>query len=222
METGFYVDLDYEDASANVHFHDLLNAHFEKYVAGKELSKSNVKHIQCWCCHSSDKTAYNKFIAKVKKRWKLTGRATENQRKQYGRIRGVVRNTDNLISYCLKDGNYVTKGLEETYVEERYATSYQKEDDEKAKWDKFIEECKMRIFKMPDDQKFAPTKFEEYQERLENAVLISEIWYKHYETVIPNSVTDKALLVLGLITHTDIAKQRFRSYIGCDPSKDYY
>lgn len=218
METGFYVDLDYEDASANVYFHDLLNAHFEKYVAGKELSKSNVKHIQCWCHHSSDKTAYDKFIAKLKKRFHLSGRATKDNRKQYGRIRGVIKDTDNMISYCLKDGNYVTKGLEDVYVKQRYELAYQKEDDPRDKWEKFIHDCKLALFTLPDDQKFAPTKYEEYQDRLDNAILISQIWYKHYETVIPHTVTDKALLVLGLINHTDIAKQRFRSYIGTDPS----
>ncbi len=217
METSFYVDLDYDDCSSNVAFHDLLEAHFEKYVAGKELSKSNVKHIQCWCYHNTDKTAYNKFIAKAKKRFNLVGRASKTQRKQYGQIKGIIKNTDNMISYCLKDKNYTYKGLELDYIKNREELSYQKDDDPREKYDKFIEECKKMITFRP--QQFAPTHYEDYLSRVSIGTEISAIWYSHYETVIPRSVSEKVLLNLGLICHEQIAKSRFQCYIGFDPSK---
>lgn len=219
METSFYVDLDYEDCSSNVAFHDLLEAHFEKYVAGKELSKSNVKHIQVWCYHESDKTAYNKFIAKAKRRFNLVGRASKTQRKQYGQIKGIIKDTDNMISYCLKDKNYTYKGLDDDYIKNRELLSYQKDDDPREKYEKFIDECKMAIKK--DVEIFAPTAYENYQNRLRNGVLISQIWYEHYDTVIPRTVSEKVLLNLGLISHEQIAKSRFSMYIGSDPSQIY-
>ncbi len=219
METSFYVDLDYEDPSKNVTFHDLLDAYFDKYACGKELSKSKTKHYQVWI-YSEKPQAYNNFIAICKKRFNLNGRATKNNRKQYGRIKGVIKDTDNMISYCIKDLNYEYKGLEESYMKEREEASYQKEEDTREKYDKFIDECKIAISAF-QEEKFAPTAYEQYCNRLEIGTMISKVWYEHYETVIPRTTVPKVLYCLGLMTHEDIAKATMRMYIGHDPSQDY-
>ena len=139
METSFYLDLDYNDASNNDTFHALLDKYFDKYVCGKELSKSNVKHYQVWCYNESDDNAYDNFIAKAKKRWSLQGRATKDHRKEYGKIRGIIKDTDNMISYCVKDHNYTYKGLDPDYMKEREDLSYQKEDSEVHREDRIVQ-----------------------------------------------------------------------------------
>lgn len=217
METSFYVDLDFEDPSKNVTFHDLLEQYFDKYACGKEVSKSNTKHYQVWI-YSEKPQAYNNFIAICKKRFNLNGRATKNNRKQYGRIKGVIKDTDNMISYCVKEHNYTYKGLDEQYIKEREEASFQQDDDPRDKFEKFIDECGIAIASEQNEM-FAPTHYEQYQQRVRIATIISEVWYQHYETIIPRTSVPKVLYRLGLLTHEQIAKsQMFFQYVGHDPS----
>ncbi len=215
METSFYLDLDYNDASNNDTFHALLDKYFDKYVCGKELSKSNVKHYQVWCYNESDDNAYDNFIAKAKKRWSLQGRATKDHRKEYGKIRGIIKDTDNMISYCVKDHNYTYKGLDPDYMKEREDLSYQKEDSEVDKYQQFLTLAKKETTRHPDT--FDPSPQEKYYHRLKNCTILSSLWYKIYDKVIPKTSVDKVLLQLDLITHEDIAHDRFRSYLGAPP-----
>ncbi len=211
VETSFYIDLDWNDPSSNNFFEQKLDHYFNKYVAGRETSKSGTKHYQVWTCASTPQ-AYDNFIALMKKRFKLQGRATKNNRKQYGRIQGVIRDTDNMISYCLKEKNYIYKGLSEDYIKAREEYSFVKEDTRDT-FERFLEE-------MSDILKIPPVinnKFEAYQDRLTNATLISEKWYKHYKTIIPRTTIPKVLYLLGLTSHEDIAKQNMSHYIGIDP-----
>jgi len=211
METSFYLDLDHSDPSNNSEFNSLLDQYFTKYVCGKEISQSNVKHYQVWCYHDSDKNAYANFIQRAKKRWSLQGRATKNTRKEYGKIRGVIRDTDNMISYCVKDHDYTFKGFEEDYIRDREISSFQKEDSEIQKYRNFLQLCG-KLTKLPST--FAPGPHECYSHRLNNAKIICTQWYCVYQRVIPKTMIDKALFDLGLQSHEDIARERFRSYLG--------
>ncbi len=126
LETGFYFDFHW-DTSDNAIVTALLDKHFERYVVGHEISKSGVHHLQCWTLGYGS-NSYTNFMQKVKKLYGLNGRATKNNRKQYGRIKGVVKDTDMLISYCLKEKRgYWSKGLEQKYLDERLEASYTKE-----------------------------------------------------------------------------------------------
>lgn len=220
LETSFYVDLDYEDPSKNVQFQDLLDSYFDKFVCGKEVSKSGVQHYQCWVFHEKDTNAYTNFIAKCKKMFNLQGRATKHKRKQYGKIRGVIRDTDNMISYCLKEHDYTYKGLEDEYVSFRETESYEKEDTNNDKFKHFIERCREDLpMSMPTDPDNGPVQA--YQDRLGNAIIISKVWYEVYDTVIPRTMINKVLLVLGLVTHDELAARLFMSYIGPNPITAY-
>lgn len=221
METSFYVDLDYTDPSKNVHFCDLLDAYFDKFAVGKEVSKSGVRHYQCWVYNSEDTNAYTNFIAKCKKDFELIGRATKDQRKQYGKIKGVIRDTDNMISYCVKDHNYFFKGLDEDYVIFRESESYQKEESRDDKFKIFIEACKKKMYTHPDTAPPLDGSISAYDDRLLNATIICETWFELYDTVIPRTMVNKVLLVLGLTTHEQLAHQLFYAYIGKNPLTDY-
>lgn len=220
LETSFYVDLDFDDPSKNVQFQDLLDSYFDKFVCGKEVSKSGVQHYQCWVFHKKDTNAYTNFIAKCKKQFHLQGRATKLKRKQYGKIRGVIRDTDNMISYCLKEHDYTYKGLDDEYITFRESESYEKEDSNNDKFKHFTTRCKEDLpFHMPDDPDVGPVIG--YQQRLENATIISKCWYEVYDTVIPRTMVSKVLLVLGLTTHEELAKQLFFQYTGANPITAY-
>ena len=206
METTFYTDFDWADPAKSEYFDGLLDQYFTKFARGFEYSKvKNVKHAQVWCYHDTDKTAYEKFIAKLIKQWKLKGRATKETRKQYGKVRGIIRDTDNCISYCIKDKIIHCKGLTDDYIQQRLDASYEKEDSNQDKYKLLIKRLK--------DKSLSSTS---YNERLELCTEISKEWFSIYQTVIPKTMTDKILLSLGLISHEDIAKVRFYTFIG-DP-----
>lgn len=191
----------------------MLEKYFEKYAVGYELSKANgTKHAQVWCYHSTDKTAYEKFIAPIIKKWKLRGRATKDNRKQYGKVRGLIRDTDNCISYCLKDGIFTTKGLSLAYVQQRQDASYEKEDTDKDKYNNLLKVLK---------DKLKEYNVSEYYGRLHLCSEISKQWFNIYQTIIPRTSTDKVLLSLGLIDHDRIAQQRFQAFVGCCPDPCY-
>ncbi len=210
METTFYVDFDWGDCDKVEYFDGLLEHYFTKFARGFELSKvKNVPHAQVWCYHDTDKTAYEKFIAKVIKQWKLKGRASPTTRKQYGKVRGIIRDTDNCISYCLKDKCIHYKGLTPDYIQQRLDSSYEKEDSNQDKYKLLIKRLK--------DKSLPSTS---YSERLELCTEISKEWFNIYQTVLPKSMTDKILLSLDLISHEDIARSRFYTFLG-DPQNFY-
>ena len=214
METTFYTDFDWADPAKSEYFDGLLDQYFTKFARGFEYSKvKNVKHAQVWCYHDTDKTAYEKFIAKVIKDWGLFGRASKktdplpHHRKQYGKVRGLIRDTDNCISYCVKDKIINVKGLQEDYIQQRIDASYEKEDGVKDKYNLLIKVLK-------EKNPLHTMKLDHCSGRLHLCTEISKEWYNIYQTVIPKSMTDKILLSLGLISHEDIAKIRFMGYIG--------
>lgn len=208
METTFYVDFDWYDEDKCTHFDNQLDQYFTKFARGLEISKvKSVKHAQVWCYHDTDKTAYEKFIAKLIKKWNLKGRATKDTRKQYGKVRGIIRDTDNCISYCIKEKHIHHKGLEEDYIQQRLDASYEKEDGVKDKYNLLIKVLK-------EKNPLHTMKLDHCSGRLHLCTEISKEWYNIYQTVIPKSMTDKILLSLGLISHEDIAKIRFMGYIG--------
>lgn len=215
METTFYVDFDWSDDDKEEYFDNQLDHYFTKYARGFEHSKANkVKHAQVWCFHDTDPTAYEKFIAKLKKEWNLQGRASKktdplpHHRKQYGKVKGIIRDTDNCISYCVKDKCIHYKGLTDDYIEERIDASYEKEDSTQDKYNMLINILKENL---------PLYNVSEYMGRLNLCTEISKEWFNIYQTVLPKSMTDKILLSLGLISHEDLAKSRFFAFIG-DPS----
>jgi len=212
LEVGFYFDFHW-DTSDNAILISLLDKHFEKYVVGHEISKSEVKHLQCWTLGYGS-NSYTNFMQKVKKLYGLNGRATKDKRKQYGRIKGVVKNTDTLISYCLKEKRgYWSKGLDQDYLEQRIEESYTKEQSKQERFQQFITETSFAIAHLTHAIDPMETNFQKHHREVEICAIISKCYFQTYDNVIPNTLVDKALLLLGLQTHEDLAKQKFRNFI---------
>lgn len=212
LEVGFYVDFKW-DTSCNSIISALLDKHFEKYVVGKEIAPTGVRHLQCWTLGYTQ-NSYTNFIAKVKKLYNLNGRANENTRKQYGRIKNVIKSTDSMISYCLKEKRgYWSKGLEQDYIDERLEASYTKELNKQDKFKAFILETSIAIADDTIDVDSFETNYEKHVRQLRITTKISELYFKHYDNVVPNTQVDKILLLLNLQTHEQLAKQKFRHFI---------
>lgn len=214
-ECSFYFDYQHTNSSPSDDQELILlfDKYFTKYVVGKEISKSGVKHLQCWALGST-KSSYTNFIQKIVKLLNLIGRATKGKRKQYGRIKGVIKDTDNMISYCLKENRgYWSKGLETEYLEERLASSFTHEVTPKEKFAQFILDARDAIYHTIEPDSFEHPHMT-HQRLLEQCTIISQVYEKTYENIIPKTAVDKTLLALGLIDHKRIAQNRFFAYVG--------
>ncbi len=137
---SFYVDISWNDPSHNTLFISLMDEYFARYAVGKEKSsKTKREHYQVFATGIKS-TSYNSFIAKLKKEFPhLVGKAQKGKRRNYGRIKDKIKDPENMLSYVLKDGNFVTKDYDENYIAERYDASYQKPDDtEINKYQRFV------------------------------------------------------------------------------------
>lgn len=137
---SFYVDISWNDPSHNTLFFDLMDEYFARYAVGKEKSqKTKREHYQVFATGLKS-TSYNSFIAKLKKEFPhLVGKAQKGKRRNYGRIKDKIKDPENMLSYVLKDGNFVTKDYDEDYIAERYDASYQKPDDSEInKYERFV------------------------------------------------------------------------------------
>ncbi len=225
-ECAFYFDYEhsiYDCCLLDGDIKYIFDKYFDKYVAGLEVSKSGVKHLQCWALGKT-KSSYTNFMQAIVKKLKLNGRATKGVRKQYGRIKGVIKDTDNMISYCLKEnknakrrdpGNigYWSRGLEESYLKERIQASYMHERTPKEKFQEFVDKAKDAIFETTQYEPFEHPH-ETHQRLLKQCTIISQVYQETYESIIPKTAVDKTLLALGLIDHKRIAQDRFFTYIG--------
>ncbi len=221
LENGFYFDYDWEDGSHNSVIESLFDKHFEKFVAGFEISGSNVKHLQCWT-YSKNPKSYTNFIQKIVKLLSLCGRATEGKRKQYGRIKGVIKDTNTILSYCLKEKRgYWSKGLDDKFIQERIDDSYEKQPNKLEKYEGFLLECEQELTFLREPG-FDENCYERYARKIQQCEIISKIYYKTYDNVIPNTMVDKTLLRLELVTHKELAKRKFLTYLGGDPSDIKY
>lgn len=215
MEVAFYIDYDWTQESTTV-IESLFDKHFSKFLVGHEISKSGVHHLQCWTMGYKC-TSYTNFIQKVVKMLNLNGKATKNVRKQYGRIKGVIKDTDSMISYCLKERlGHWSKGLDPDYIQIRMDNSYTKAPSKLEKFDEFLTQASLRIAHLRDEP-FGEQHYGKYNRMLEICTLISDEYYIHYENVIPNTLVDKVLLKLDLQTHTDLAKTKFYKFLPQDP-----
>ena len=77
---------------------------FNNYIIAMETTPYVHFHIIA----DIDINDYNAFIAKVvRKKWKLRGRATNGNPKQYGRITNIKKPC-HMIAYTLKQGSYIS------------------------------------------------------------------------------------------------------------------
>lgn len=221
LENAFYFDYDYLDGSHNTVIEGLFDKHFDKYLAGHEISKSGIKHLQCWVI-SKNQQSYTNFIQKIVKLLSLCGRATKDVRKQYGRIKGVINDTNAILSYCLKEKRgYWSKGLDEDFLQERLEDSYEKAPTKQQKYDDFLLDCRIAVHPYREPE-FCENEYARYNRKINQCIEISKIYYEKYDNVIPNTLVDKTLLRLDLVTHRELASRKFITYLGADPSMTHY
>lgn len=96
------------------------------YIISREVSEKRGHHHYHFFMEMNDEKIYDKFIRDIKKKYPLRGRAVKNAPKNYGRVRNI-KNVENMISYTLKDGNYVYKGYTDKQILHYYGKSYKKE-----------------------------------------------------------------------------------------------
>lgn len=202
-----YFDIRWDNPKNDTDFQALLEKYFAKYACGREISPSGILHYQLYA--DCSKNVFANFKAKVVKDWNLVGvTKTKGVRRQYGQIKGVIRTPDNMISYCVKDGNYTYKGYTKEYIDERYAQSYQKKDDNK-KYEKFIQIMK-------DYMEDSPYVFNSRNEKLILTAKASQIYHELYDSYIPKYKAQTILLDLGIMSHMDYARSIFSQYIDKD------
>lgn len=132
---AFYMDIPWDRPPSAVHmkehpnwtekkaFIHLIRRYFSNYVIGFEHSKiQKTAHIHCYT-HSTEKS-YAAFRAKAVRVYSLRGRATKALRKQYGRIKKVIRTPSNMISYTIKSKNYVTHNYDADFIKRCEEASY--------------------------------------------------------------------------------------------------
>lgn len=194
----FYVDIPHHIPSEKEEFKDLLNEYFTHWIAGYELSKEkNVPHIHIVA--QATLKVYNAFIARVKKRWKLSGRALKDKRKQYGKIK-KVRDIDNMISYTLKGKSFNYKGYADEYITELAKASYIPEDSHREKWNFIVKDIKFVAYKNGEFRKFETCQY------------LVQTYFQTFETIITKKQADKIFYQAGLIDSASIAQDTCRSY----------
>lgn len=89
----------------------LLEYDIGGYLIGAETSKSGVEHYHFLVEMTTDD--YHLFAERVfRKKYKLRGRATKGQARQYGKLK-EIRDFERLKSYTLKEGNIRTNMSDE-------------------------------------------------------------------------------------------------------------
>ncbi len=129
----FFFDADWTDPDVDTFCESLFEKYFSKYAVGRETSKSGHKHYQALVI--GDTKGYTNFIAAIKRKWNLRGRATKGLRRQYGATKGI-KNKENALAYVLKEKNYFTKGYHADVIAEAASRSYIPPPNKREKMDR--------------------------------------------------------------------------------------
>lgn len=120
---AFYMDIPWNDSSHRTSFLKACKHYFQNYIVGFEISKiAKIHHIHMYT-HSTEKQ-YAAFRAQMVRQFDLRGRATKNLRKQYGKIKKVIKTPDNMISYTIKSKDYVVMNYDSDYIKRCEAASF--------------------------------------------------------------------------------------------------
>ena len=202
---SFYVDISWNDPSSNNAFVTLMDEYFARYAIGKEKSqKQKREHYQVFATGYKI-GSYNSFIAKLKKEFPhLVGKAQKGERRNYGRIKDKIRDPENMLSYVLKDGDYIQKGYDEDYITERYESSYQKPDDSEInKYERFVQSVSPLItaeLKAVLKDCYDRRDWDDFQPFFHNLTCnIVSAWRKEFHTLISKTSFKKLLYDIGIL-----------------------
>ncbi len=198
---GFYADVPWVQQEKAVKA--LLDDYFDYYVVGFEKTKdSKIEHIhvvtRCEPCQ------YNAFIAFVKKKHNLKGRAAKGKRKQYGKIRDI-RSEQQLITYSIKSGHYVYVGYNSEFILQCANASYEKLSF-KNRFRKIVDilNAELKITGISD--------WKSRQFIVERAI---ELHYEEFGTVLSTGPLKKYLYAAKIISSGEIADEIGRFFIYC-------
>ncbi len=200
---AFYADVPWETQRNELR--TLLDHYFDKYVVGFETSKvDKVPHIHVLA--ETDSGQYQAFIAKLKKQYKLSGRATKGNRKQYGKVK-VIKDFNNMFSYTIKTGDFHYRGYDQDYVQERLDNSYEKQTL-KDKFTQIVDSMKNQVHAYNAHKSQEPYDItSQEQERLLIVEQLIKLHYTEYKTVLGQPMLKRYLYALGVLTDSDIAHQ---------------
>jgi len=196
---GFYADIPWLNKEKPLK--QLLDDYFDYYVVGFEKTKdTKIEHIHV--VTRCDPCQYNAFIAFIKNKYGLKGRAQKGKRKQYGKIRDI-RSEQQLISYSIKSGHYVFVGYSSDFIQECSNASYEKVSY-KNTFKKIVDilnaELKITGIWTQESRQFI----------VKRAI---ELHYEHFHTVLSAGPLKKYLYAAKIIDSGEIANEIGRSFI---------
>ncbi len=196
---GFYADIPWKSNEQMVK--KLLNDYFAYFVVGfEETEDKKVPHIHV--VTRCDPCQYNAFIAFIKKKYDLKGRATKGSRKQYGKIRDI-KDEQQLITYSIKSGHYYSQGYDKDWIQECSKASYEKVSF-KTKFKKIVDLLNV------ESRLHGIYTIESRQLLVQKAI---ELHYEYFGTVLSAGPLRKYLYAAKIIDSGEIANEIGRSFI---------
>ena len=123
--------------------------YFPNYVAGWEFSKEKrIPHVHVFTFDRGGK-AYQAFRTYIVKRYNLIGRSTANVRRQYGKIKGILREPLNMISYTIKNHDVQHEGFCPDFLERQQERSYIKDETDLDRFQQLVEHIR-RVYNGPE------------------------------------------------------------------------
>lgn len=178
----------------------ILNKYFTDYVIGFEYSKEkNIPHVHVFTFDTGKK--YQAFRSFIVKRYNLIGRSTANVRRQYGKIKGILREPLNMISYTIKHNDYDTHGFCRDFLKRYQERSYIKEETDIDKFQTLIKS----VHRMYNGPEVLPD--------LEFLTWISKKYGEIFNKPITPSQANKILYNAGILTDKMLVHINFRTYL---------
>lgn len=105
-------------------FQSILDKFSVKYIIGLEHSTEKKKpHFQCIIYWDIDRPRKNYWLCFKDSIFRSLGKLS-GKNNEFGKVDKKIRDQTRLCSYCLKEGNYFTKGFKKSQIKELYNASF--------------------------------------------------------------------------------------------------
>lgn len=206
---AFYMDIPWRDYTYKIPHYDyqivnpylvLLKSYFNHFVIGFEEARNDNKtpHVHVFALGPIAK--YQAFRNKAVKKYKLIGRSTAGVRRQYGKIKGVLRSPQNMISYTIKHGMYGSHGFNINFLKRMREIAYIKQPTDLDKYNQLIKTIKLKIN-------------EHSLSDLAICIFISKEYFNVFNKPITPRQADKLMYQAGLLTDKMLAHLNFKTYL---------
>ncbi len=214
MHKMFFFDANWKDPETDQYIQDLFRKYFTKYVVGRETSKSGVLHYQANTYGTS--SSYTNMVAQLKRKYKLIGRASKGQRRQYGAVK-KIKDPSNALVYVLKENNYFQNGYDPDMLAQlQKEKSYMPPPPPKDKMIKVVDSMKEYYEKKGNKFSDYPSYGESDEQRLHVVKTTIETYYEVFDTLPTRNTVFKILYKADILTSVEYAKMVAGSYINLD------